>query len=159
MGKEVVQMSWTVLGFGKHKGKTLPQILFNDPDWFYWAYEEEVLKGKIPHSEIQEIYEKSRNIKIPQKGHHAEFVFDGIRGIFADMKLVPSDRPKHVGTSQTQRLDRIDMALIRFAKQYDKLGYVLLIPILKEILFGDSKLRMTKKRAEDFFNESSNFLP
>lgn len=61
------------------------------------------------------------------------------------MKLVTSDRPKHVGSSQTQRLDRIDMALIRFAKQYDKLGYALLIPILKEILFGDSKLRMTKR--------------
>ncbi|MFA1738985.1 hypothetical protein [Lysinibacillus fusiformis] len=160
MGKEVVQMSWTVLDFGKkHKGKTLPQILFNDPDWFYWAYEEGVLKGKVPHNEVQEIYGKSRNIKIPQEDHHAEFVFDGIRGVFADMKLVPSDRPKHEGSSQTQRLDRIDMALIRFAKQYDKLGYSLLIPILKEILFGDSKLRMTKKRAEDFFNDPSNFLP
>lgn len=151
-------MSWTILGFGKHKGKTLPQILFNDPDWFYWAYENDVLKGKIPHCEVQGIYRKSRSIKIPQKDYHAEFVFDGIRGVFADMKLVPSDRPKHVGTSQTKRLDRIDMALIRFAKEYDKLGYNLLIPILKKILFGDSKLRMTKKRAEDFFNDSSNFL-
>lgn len=159
MGKEVVQMSWTILSFGKHEGKTLPQILFNDPDWFYWAYENDVLKGKIPDSEVQGIYEKSRNIKIPQKDHQAEFVFDGFRGVFADMKLVPSDRPKHVGTSQTQRLDKIDMAQIRFTKQYDKLGYDLLIPILKEILLGDSKLRMTKKRAEDFFNDSSNFLP
>lgn len=158
IGKEVVQMSWTKLGFGRHEGKTLPQILFKDPDWFYWAYENEILDGRIPHSEVQEIYEKSRNIKILQKDYHAEFVFDGIRGVFADMKLVPSDRPEHVGTSQTRRLDRIDMALIRFAKQYDKLGYDLLIPILKEILFGNSKLIMTKKRAEDFFNDSNNFL-
>lgn len=28
IGKEVVQMSWTKLGFGRHLGKTLPQILF-----------------------------------------------------------------------------------------------------------------------------------
>lgn len=155
----MVQMSWTILGFGKHKGKTLPQILFNDPDWFYWACENEVLKGKIPDSEVQGIYEKSRNIKIPLQGHVAEFVFDGIRGVFVDMKLVPSDRPKHVGTSYTERFDKIDMAQIRFAKTYDKLGYDLLIPILKDILFGNSKHKMTQKRAEDFFNDSSNFLP
>ncbi|WP_432357041.1 hypothetical protein [Sporosarcina sp. UB5] len=150
-------MKWTVLGFGKHEGKTLPQVIFTDPDWFYWAYENDILKGKIPQSELQDVYKKSRNIKIPLKEHHAEFVFDGIRGNFVDLKLVPIDRPRHVGSSKTLRLDRIDMALTRYAKEYDKLGYNLLIPILKEILFGNSKVRITKKRAENFFGNSINF--
>lgn len=151
-------MSWSVLGFGKHEGKTLPQVLFTDPDWFYWAYENDVLKGKITHIEIQSVYEKSRNIKITQKDHHAEFVFDGIRGVFTDLKLVPFDRPRHVGTSKTQRLNKIDIALIRYAKEYDKLGYNLLIPILKEMLFGKSNARISKNRAEEFFNNPDNFV-
>jgi hypothetical protein len=33
-------MEWEIIDFGKFKGKnkTLPQILFNDPDWFFWQY-------------------------------------------------------------------------------------------------------------------------
>jgi hypothetical protein len=28
---------WSVLDFGKHKGRTLPWVMFHDPDWFFWA--------------------------------------------------------------------------------------------------------------------------
>jgi len=37
-------MAWSTLPFGKHKGKTLPQIVFADPDWFFWA---ECVQGTI----------------------------------------------------------------------------------------------------------------
>lgn len=151
-------MSWTILGFGKHSTITLPQLLFIDPDYFYWAYDEEVLRGRIPLTEIQDAYDKSRNIKIPEKDRHAEYVFDGFSGVFADLKLVPIDRPPHVGTSKTLRLDRIDMARIRYAKTYDKLGYKLLIPSMKQILFGSSKTRISKAKAEVFFENPDNFL-
>jgi len=40
-------MAWSILPFGKHKGKTLPQIVFTDPDWFFWAMEENVFKGPL----------------------------------------------------------------------------------------------------------------
>jgi hypothetical protein len=29
-------MIWTTVPFGKHQGKTLPQIVIDDPDWFFW---------------------------------------------------------------------------------------------------------------------------
>jgi hypothetical protein len=29
-------MIWTTIPFGKHQGKTLPQIVIDDPDWFFW---------------------------------------------------------------------------------------------------------------------------
>ena len=31
-------MSWIKLEFGKHRGLTLPQIMFCDADYFFWAY-------------------------------------------------------------------------------------------------------------------------
>lgn len=117
-----------------------------------------MLRGKISQNEVQNIYDKSRNIKIPQNDKHAEYVFDGLRGVFADLRLVPKDRPRHIGASLTQRLDKIDMALIRQAKTYDKLGYNLLIPSMKHILFGDKSFRITKAKAEEFFVNSSNFI-
>ncbi len=39
-------MPWSVVDFGKHQGKTLPQIVFIDPDWFFWAIEESVFSTK-----------------------------------------------------------------------------------------------------------------
>jgi hypothetical protein len=38
-------MAWSTLNFGKHAGKTLPQIVFADPDWFFWAIETNVFKA------------------------------------------------------------------------------------------------------------------
>lgn len=34
------------LSFGKHSEKTLPQVLFRDPDWFFWAWEEGVFENR-----------------------------------------------------------------------------------------------------------------
>src|SRR5450759_2541978 len=39
-------MIWSVINFGTHKGKTLPQVLFSDPVWFFWAIEEGVFQNR-----------------------------------------------------------------------------------------------------------------
>jgi hypothetical protein len=31
------EFQWLQLRFGKHEGKTLPQIVLSDPDYFFWA--------------------------------------------------------------------------------------------------------------------------
>jgi hypothetical protein len=30
-------MRWSVMPFGKYKGKTFPEIIVRDPDWFFWV--------------------------------------------------------------------------------------------------------------------------
>jgi hypothetical protein len=57
-------MAWSTLAFGKHKGKTLPQIVFTDPDWFFWAIEENVFKGPL-RREAERIDARARAIRIP----------------------------------------------------------------------------------------------
>lgn len=40
-------MPWSVVNFGpKFKGKTLPQIIFDDPDWFFWGIEKDIFSNK-----------------------------------------------------------------------------------------------------------------
>jgi hypothetical protein len=29
-------MSWSVVPFGRYRGKTLPEIIVRDLDWFFW---------------------------------------------------------------------------------------------------------------------------
>lgn len=154
-------MSWSTLTFGKHKGKSLPQVIFSDPDWFFWAMEKNVFKdkGKIL-KEAQEINRKSRKIRIPQKGPEklvAEYAIHPPTKKFGDMEILSASHPRHVGSTSTFRSESIDLSKPREIAPYDKLGCNHLIANLKYYLFGNESYRMTKERCEEFFKEDNNF--
>lgn len=154
-------MSWTELSFGKHKGKTLPQVLFSDPDWFFWAVDEKTVFRAPFVEEAQELHRKATHIKIRQEAPEellAEYVIHP-SGAFTDLNFVPSSRPRHEGGSRTLRKNCIDLSLPRQFKGYDKLGCKMLVGALKHHYFGDSGYKMTRKRCEEFFDEDDNFLP
>ena len=56
---------WSTLEIGKHPGRSLPQILFSDPDYFFWAVEKKIFQGRLA-AEAAELAWKARHIKIPQ---------------------------------------------------------------------------------------------
>ena len=59
-------MFWTTLNFGKYAGKTLPQILFCDPDWFFWAMDQQIFHSRTAlGQEAQDLDYKARHIRIP----------------------------------------------------------------------------------------------
>lgn len=154
-------MSWSTIWFGKHKGKTLPQVVFSDPDWFFWAIEEDVFKGKGKiFKEAREINRKSKNIRIPQKGPGklvAEYVIHPPTEKFNHMEILPVSRPRHEGSSPTLRLESIDLSVPKEISPYDKHGCKHLISNLKYYLFGSKSYKMTKDRCEAFFEDDDNF--
>lgn len=156
-------MPWSIVGFGRHKEKTLPQIIFSDPDWFFWAIEEGLFKNKGSlDTEAQEVYKKATRIKIPNNDNDelvVEYVFEKSTekllhfntGKFSHFKVVPS-------SSCPSGKKYIDMSVPRQTAHYDKLGYRYLLSSLKYHVFRNKSVRMTKKKCEDFFDDSSNFL-
>ena len=52
----------------------------------------------------------------------------------------------------------IDLGFPRRCKQYDKLGGKNLLACVREHVFGNRNIRITKKLAEDFFADDDNFL-
>jgi hypothetical protein len=84
-------MEWTKLNFGKHKGKTLPQIMFTDADWFFYAYENRFLKNGLAY-EAAEIYRRARAIRVPQiNGQRmlVEYITHKSNWKFGTMGLIP----------------------------------------------------------------------
>ena len=152
---------WITLDFGKHKGKTLPHILCTDPDWFFWAFEKGVFNKSIRlSSEADVLRHKATHIKIPNNGNGGrmvEYVIHPPTGKFSHFKIVSSDDPEHEGSSTTVRSEFIDMSMPRKISQYDKTGCKSLLKSFKYYLFGKESARLTKKRCEEFFNDSSNF--
>ena len=53
-------MRWSVVPFGKHKGKTFPEIILQDPDWFFWALPK--LYGKLA-DEAKSLAQKAEQLK------------------------------------------------------------------------------------------------
>jgi len=149
-------MRWSLVNFGKHKGKSLPQAIFADPDWFFWAYEQKRFTANLL-AEAQEIYRKARSIRIPQSGGQkkvVEYVIDETTGKFGTIRLITQpEGPSSIDTSEV-----IDLSFPRQLASYDKLGGQTLILALKRIFFGSTEYKMTKKRCEEFFENDENFL-
>ena len=152
-------MSWSILQFGKYEGKSLPQVLFSDADWFFWAWEDNVLRGQL-RVEAELLYTRATSIRVPQDGGERlviEYMMYPGTGKCCGFDLVEESRPRHEGSTPTRRSGHIDLSFARQCADYDKLGCNLLVRSLKHAYFGDENFRMTRKRCEDFFGDAANF--
>ena len=155
-------MRWTELHFKRHPGKTLPQVLWSDPDWFFWNFENGIFNSNpLLFSEAAELDRKARSIRIPSRlgeNVEAQYIRHPETGHFAVVEVVPRRQQVHGGSYPALRLNVFDMSIPHQLKAYDKSGDRLHLASLKYLLFGDGRRRMTKRRCETFFEDSSNFM-
>ncbi len=163
-------MEWTTLNFGKHKGRTLPQVIFADADWFFWAYEKKAF-GNVPATEFKTLFERARRIKAPKNYFVKHFIHDDNTSYgfsFINSEEAKLDYSEYIGSGYHSKdyknldntyftiLEYIDLSFPRRHRPYDKRGYKEFINDLK-----DSTLkikRITKQKAESFFSDENNFL-
>jgi hypothetical protein len=146
-------MSWSAVTFGKYEGKTLPEIILIDLDWFYWALPK--LRGKIAE-EAQDLARKARAIKIPspnRKKMQVEYRYErGDR--FRGFSFVKASSTQY--SRWTTRLPHLDLSRC-LRRKYDKRGGRILLRDFRVHYFGENK-RLTKKRCEKFFTNRRNFI-
>lgn len=152
---------WRVVDFGKweSKGKTLPQILVSDPDWFFWAVEKDIFvkKGSLA-SEAQTLNRRAKSIKIPANQAPKDCVQYWFMpdGQFARIDLIQSNQPAHHGSSHEERRGYLNLSAPRSVKNYDKLGGRQILKGFKYYWLDDKAF--TKARVEEFFSNQDNFL-
>ncbi|HEV7927526.1 MAG TPA: hypothetical protein VGR14_19400 [Verrucomicrobiae bacterium] len=154
-------MKWTKLMFGRHYRKTLPEVVFRDSDWFFWAYQIGVLEINGMQEEAELVSGRATRIRIPQQlGEKlvAEYAFCCIGGKFANVEIVPESRRLHQGSSATIRLPFFDLSVPRRYGPYDKSGSRKLVASVKLHVFGSRSCHLTKERCESFFEDDSNFV-
>jgi hypothetical protein len=165
-------MKWTKLNFGKHKGKTLPQIIFTDADWFFWAYENNIFDNKkIPQIEYDTVFQRATKIKPIPNNYVKHFLHDDKTSYgfsFIKIKEAEESYPEYIGGGYYDKdyhnldatyftiLKYIDLSFPRRQKQYDKRGCKEFVDDLK-VQVLDIK-RITKTKAEEFFSNENNFV-
>ena len=151
-------MRWVTLDFGKHSGKTLPQIILSDADWFFWALNKGVFTGRLA-SEAAKVEQRARAIKIPKrhpKRWQVEYSYDDTGG-FRGFQFVKVDMPWPYGFRSIRRLPYLDLSYVRRGKEYDKRGCRNLLRDFRHHFVGDNT-RLTKRRCQQFFSNKRNFL-
>lgn len=151
-------MSWSEVNFGKWrgKGKTLPQVLVADPDWFFWALDESAFKGALA-AEAEKLARRARSIKLPSAlaGTHCIQHWISHDGKYARFDLIDKGQGPHAGSSTEVRRPILNMEFPRGIKTYDKLGCGQLMASFKYHWFSGKAF--TRKKVEAFFDDVSNF--
>jgi hypothetical protein len=153
-------MFWSELSFGKHKGKTLPQVLLKDPSYFFWAIEEE----KFDHhpalaAEGQDLNFKVRHVKIPKLDPQCWRVHYVLTagGEFEKFELIPTPAAESCACPDTFLSNHLDLSLPMVIR-YTKAGNRRLIQCFKQYFFGGSSARLTREKCGEFFSNPENFL-
>jgi hypothetical protein len=145
-------MSWTTLNFGKHRGKTLPQVVLSDPNWFFWAVD--VMYGPLA-IEAETLNRRARNIKIPKqnpKRWAVEYRRDR-DDRFLGCGIVEVNSHKH--SALFDRLPHLDLAYVRRGNVHDTRDCRRVIRDFRRLYFDG--LNLTKQRCEEFFENQDNF--
>jgi hypothetical protein len=151
--KGIEEMRWTVIPFGKYEGKTLPEIILRDLDWFFWVAPK--LYGKLAH-EAQNLRRKVRAIKIPNrrgKKLEVEYRYE-MGGGFYGFAFVDATSGQY--SRWSNRLPYLDLTRALRGK-YDKRAGRILNRDFRIHYFGEHK-RLTKQRCEEFFSDERNFI-
>ena len=127
--------------------------MFNNADWFFWAYENRCFKNGLAH-QAREIYRRSRCIRVPEIDNQERVVkYEIYKSKFQTMCLIPN-----IPGMQGENVSRlIDFYTPKKYAQYDKTGFNNFVHALKGILFGNPGRYMTKAICEEFFSNDSNF--
>ena len=152
----ITEFTWSTLRFGKHKGKTLPQVVLSDPAWFFWAVGSGLFREPLVE-EAQDIAYKATHIKIPKPDPDNwrikyQFTYDHK---FIDLTIIPATTAD-VGANHAMIGASLDLSLIRRLQTYDKFGYRILLAKFRDYFLGGSKL--TKERCEHFFSNRGQFF-
>jgi hypothetical protein len=145
---------WCILDFGRHEGKSLPQILLSDPDYFFWAMEKKKFSpGSHLSAQANDLAFKARHIKIPKpdaENWRVKYIFH-FQGKLCGFELIKEPPPADVCP------DYLDLSIVRQLNEYDKLGNKLLLRDFKHYYFGCKNTRFTRDRCEEFFDNAANF--
>ena len=149
------QFEWLKLDFGKHEGKTLPQVALSDPDYFFWAVSHRIFRDPLTE-QADEIAAKATRIKIPKPDPEHwrikyQFSYDDK---FQNFSIIPA-KDADLHSSHAIIGPCLDLSVPRSFKRYDKFGYSHLLKKFREVFFEGANL--TKERCENFFFIDANF--
>jgi hypothetical protein len=155
------------LRFGKHKGRTVEWLFFNDPGYVYWMVEQGIDKDTKwfnvhQQSEFEALIRKASHIRIP--GICSWCRQEPVTRMFLTVHTSGGLACVDFDCDNCAPEGRGSVALPPgfwtpdFFRNYDKTGAKFLVDAIKSRMFGSRSHRMTEKRITEFWSNNDNFV-
>jgi hypothetical protein len=144
---------------GKYKGKTFPEVLLTDPDWFFWVQKNGKF-GSLQKNERTSLYVRAISIKIPDvKGIPAKAMYILKPGtkLLVEVKIVPKE-DNSVNSPDAFFSDALNLEIPSQFGVNSKYYSNPVLALVKRIYFGSSSAQLTKEQCEEFFANGLNFF-
>jgi hypothetical protein len=131
-------MLWSDLTFGKYKGKSPPQVVLHDPDYFFWGVEKQIFDKDVFLAQVSILEARAYNIKIPKPTPEDWCVqyYTDRTGRFAGFDIVEVAKNPARDLIEMWCEDSLDLSVARRFKSYDELGGKILIQAFKYHFLG-----------------------
>ncbi len=139
-------MTWTPVNFGEYEGDTLPQIVLENPHWFFRAIEEKKFRGDL-EKEAEEIRAKATRVKMHGLRMKKSWRVHYYEGFPPSVSIINLAHYSRVSEWRGFMRTYFDLSAFR-----SKRGADAILKALKENVFGDEDMALTKERCEEFFN-------
>jgi len=150
------------LEFGKHRGKTLEWLFFNDPGYVKWMIDKNVASSlkRRARDRFEYLVRRAMNLAVPGKCRHCNrpislmSLTKDTSGRLAQVEFL-CDKCPPIGGSRSL-LTAPSFFIPDSLKSYKKGGEKVLVDSIKYAYYGED-LQMSQAEMEEFFDEPSNF--
>ena len=151
-----------MVGFGKHRDKTLEWLFFNEPGYVWWMIDKRVDRkfNRRVRNHFEYLVNRATHLAVPGKCRHCNRPISRMRltkdasGKLARVDFL-CDKCPHIADSRSL-LTTPAFYIPDFFK-YDKRGEKVLVDSIKYAYYGKD-VQMTQAEMEEFFDEPSNFV-
>ena len=146
---------WVHLDFGRHAGKTLPELVFTDPQYFFQTLTDEIFHDDL-FIQAAIINRRMKHILPPRpRPSKWEFLIDlGSEKEFKDFKIVMIDNREHEKEQWQFRAKHLNLSVV--AEQSRAVCEKMLSRI-KEEFFPEAGENLSRPDYEKFIWRNSNF--
>lgn len=153
---------WTTFNLGCKKERSLPDLAFNDPDYFFWAYKVDAFStAGVPKDEIKEAYNKATNIRILSDTGEKMYAYYSMiewQHRFKELRIAPKFASWiKLYKDKTIMESVINLEYPSMLMKKDKSGYRKMKTVVFDNLFDRNYRRMPKQLCEEFFSNDKNF--
>lgn len=152
-------MYWAKVDFGTHKGKTLPEIILQDPDYFIWCIDKAIFNN---HPELVDeadsLWRKMRSIKIPNNENNemvVDYKIDNEKSEINRIILNGVDTQRDKNT--VHRAGYLDLSFAHYYSNEKRNATIKVLPEIFKIVFGEMKIRPSIVEFEEFLLNEDNF--
>lgn len=154
--------------FGRHRGRTLEWVFFHDPGYVWWMIDNNVHEDRRKFSSparqrFDQLVRRAQHLRIPGRcpwcGERPITRMFWTEHTSGGLAVVNFDCDECHPTGGSLSVPSVPSFYTPdLFRRYDKFGAYLLIREIKRAYFGDPSYRMTQRRMEAFFDDSSNFV-